>query len=236
VRRCEDEARVLAVLDAGGPDIVYQPIVHLWGQSIVGYEALARFPDGTPDEYFRMARVAGLGHQLELAAIRRAGDVFRDAGLRGYLSVNASPGLVVARRLAEELTDLPGGVMVEISEAEIVTNYRPLAVATDALRRADIRLAIDDFGAGYASFRHLIHLLPNVLKIDRTLVSDLDRAGQSMRRSILAAFTHVAARNKMSLVAEGIETPEELAALRAVDVRYGQGYLLGRPTPVEALS
>jgi EAL domain-containing protein (putative c-di-GMP-specific phosphodiesterase class I) len=230
----DGRSRVLAVLNDGGPSIVYQPIVNLWTDTTVGYEALARFHDATPDTYFQTAHRVGLGHRLELAAIKNAVCIFRGSNLPGYLSINVSPGTLRAHPIDGEMS-LPGGAQIEITESEPVAHYRQLSQALSVARRAGITLAIDDVGSGYAAMQHIINLLPDVLKLDRELVSGLHHVGETVRRSILAAYTHIAARNHFELIAEGIETAEEVFALRSLGINYGQGFHICRPLPIADL-
>ena len=90
-----------------------------------------------------------------------------------------------------------------------------------------VRLAVDDAGAGYASFRHILELAPYVVKLDIGLIRGID--GDPARQALLAGMAYFAVKRKLGLIAEGIETAAELNALRGLAIRYGQGYLLGRP-------
>lgn len=100
------------------------------------------------------------------------------------------------------------------------------------MRKQGLWLAIDDAGAGYASFQHILRLAPNVIKLDRSLTREIDRRGES--RALAAALIGFASETGSRLVAEGVETQEELKALEEIGICGAQGYLLGRPGPLPA--
>jgi EAL domain-containing protein (putative c-di-GMP-specific phosphodiesterase class I) len=130
-----------------------------------------------------------------------------------------------------ELIDLlaasPGRLVVEITEHEPVDDYDELADSLRPLRALGVRIAIDDAGAGYASLRHTLALAPDIVKVDISLTHsiDVDRG----RRALASALISFADEMDMTIVAEGIETAAELATLRELGVRYGQGYHLAEP-------
>ncbi|MBI3752102.1 MAG: EAL domain-containing protein [Chloroflexi bacterium] len=208
-------------------EIAFQPIVELATRQVGGYEALARFRDGCPpDEQFRLAHEVGLGTELELACVRVA---LRDAARleRGaWLNVNVSPAVVLSGAL-EALLPLPDRVVVlEVTEHEAISDYAAFRAAVARLD-GGVRVAVDDAGAGFASLRHIVELDPLFVKLDRSLVAGIGT--DPARQAIVAGMVHFAEAAHLTLVAEGIETEEELAALMTARVPLGQGYLLGRP-------
>jgi EAL domain-containing protein (putative c-di-GMP-specific phosphodiesterase class I) len=215
-----------------GLQTVFQPIVSLADGAVVGAEALSRFPEPPvrpPDEWFAEAARVGLGAALEAKAIERAVAAASQLPPSVYLSVNASPQLlasgdliVAARRFGADR------LVLEVTEHQAVEAYEELLVFVDRLRRIGVRLAVDDAGSGYASFRHILSLSPDVIKLDIGLVRGIHEDWG--RRSLARAMVAFAAEVGASLVAEGIEVPEEEATLRSLGVGYGQGYLLGRPS------
>ncbi len=227
VRRRLDDLRA-----AGGPRMVFQPVVDLATGASAGVEALSRFPDGTPpDRWFADAAAAGAGQELELAAARAALPAL-DAQ-PGFLALNASPATVLAPAFARLLAPLPlGRVVVEITEHVPVDDYSALRAALAPLRAAGLRVAVDDTGAGYASMRHVLALVPDLLKLDVSLVRDLD--GHPPQRALVAAMAAFAASTGARTVAEGVETAAELAVLRELGVDLAQGYHLARPGPLPA--
>ncbi len=238
-RRGHEHHELLGALDAladdGGPRIAYQPIVALADLSVVGVEALARFPAGTrpPEEWFTAASAVGAGIDLELAAM---GAALRELdAVPGYLSLNASAPTVRSPAFARLLACAPlPRVVLELTEHAAVDDYPALLAALRPLRERGLRLAVDDAGAGFASLRHVLALVPDLVKLDASLVRGLD--ADPAREALAAALVTFAARTGTELVAEGVETAEELAALRAVGIRYAQGHHLGAPAPLHALA
>jgi PAS domain S-box-containing protein len=228
-RRLEaaDRTAMLAVIDAAAFTPYFQPIVDLWDGSVVGHEALTRFTDGRPPNIvFGVAARAGLGIELETACLQASLAASTHLPPAGYLSLNASPELVVSGRLAEILHGVVRPVVLEITEHVEIDDYASLRRELNALG-SSVRLAVDDAGAGYASFRHILELAPDFVKIDLDLVRGVD--AEPARQALIAGMTYFAVKRKLRLIAEGIETRKELDALQALAVPYGQGYLLGRP-------
>jgi EAL domain-containing protein (putative c-di-GMP-specific phosphodiesterase class I) len=225
--------RVQAVLDAGGPQIVVQPIVDLHTRAVVGGEALARFarpPVQSPDRWFADASAVGLGQQLELAAVRAALTVLAATPDPTYLSINVSPATATSDALFEVLNRGDGTatrVVLELTEHSSVTDYPTLRSALLRLRTLGVRVAVDDAGAGFASLSHILNLRPDIVKLDIALVRGIhaDPARRALATGLLIFANEIGA----SLVAEGIETEDELTALCEVGISHGQGFYLGRP-------
>ncbi|MFQ3788981.1 EAL domain-containing protein [Halomonas sp. A29] len=228
------EARIRDVLDHRRFHIVFQPMYDLVDQRIAGYEALSRFvagPSRGPDKWFEEAATVGLRVELELAAIELALQALPEIPNTAYLSLNASPVTILSGRLADLLAPYPlDRLMLEVTEHDVVDDYACLFEALVAMRRQGLRLAIDDAGAGYASFRHILRLAPDVIKLDRSLTHGIDTCADS--RALTAALVGFTAVTGSRLLAEGVETQAELEALRGIGVRKAQGYLLGRPGPL----
>jgi EAL domain-containing protein (putative c-di-GMP-specific phosphodiesterase class I) len=123
----------------------------------------------------------------------------------------------------------PRRTVVEVTEHAAIENYRSFQDAVDGLRKDGVRLAVDDAGAGYASFRHILQLSPDIIKLDLTLTRDIDH--DRARRAMASALIAFAKETDAEIVAEGIETEAELETLIGLGTRYGQGYHLGRPGP-----
>ena len=234
----EHTARVRAVVAAGERLAIHlQPIIDLGEGTIVGYEALARFdePDGRgPDWWFAEAHEIGLGAELELIAVRQALDVMPSIPSDCYLSINLSPAALELDLLTETLTatDL-SSVVIEITEHASVSDYERLNQNLGALRDQGARIAIDDVGAGFANMRHVTELHPSILKLDRSLVSEFYVADDRM--ALVGSFVGFARSASYTVVAEGVETAEELDALERLGVTHGQGYLFARPAPPSEL-
>ena len=150
-----------------------------------------------------------------------------------YLSLNVSPETILAGAVSEVLARQPlDRLMLEVTEHALVQDYERLAEALEPLRREGLRLAVDDAGAGYASFRHILKLKPDVIKLDASLIRNVD--SDTGCRALAAALIRFAEETGCKVVAEGVETQEELAMLRRLAVNKAQGYLLGRPSALSA--
>lgn len=227
--------RISRVISDGGLSMVFQPIVDLQTDRAVGFEALTRFSDGTPPERrFVQAAGLGLGLELETAAVRLALALADDLPADTWVSVNVSPALIMAVEPLAGLVHASGhAVVLELTEHVPVEDYDGLREAMRALGPG-VRFAIDDAGAGFASFRHIVELKPPFVKLNVDLVRAIDH--DDARQAFVAGLVYFALKTRCSLVAEGIETTAERDTLRSIGVGLGQGYLLGRPAPVADLA
>ena len=213
--------------------LVYQPIVHLDTGNLAGVEALCRFDDGCPpDQRFQQAEALRLAAELDLAIIERAlGDLPRIP--EGYLAVNLSPSTLHEPALPELLccAGVPADrLVVEVTEHAQVSDYDEADQVLGGLRRAGIRLAVDDAGAGYANFRHILSLRPDIIKMDLSITRHIDT--DPARRALATALVIFAGEVGATVIAEGAETVAELAALQSAGIQRAQGYVLGRPGPL----
>jgi EAL domain-containing protein (putative c-di-GMP-specific phosphodiesterase class I) len=218
-------------------EVHLQPIVALaaYDSAAVGYEALARFqttPYESPDIWLGRAAQAGLLQELELTCARSALALVPLLPDDAFLTVNVSAETLVSPAFERVLDGVPADrVVVEVTEHAIVREYDALLRALGGLRERGVRLAVDDAGAGFASFRHVLELSPEIIKLDihltRGVSSDLSR--QALVRSLVSFAGDVGS----TLVAEGIETPEDLQTLCDAQVPFGQGYLFARPGPAQ---
>jgi EAL domain-containing protein (putative c-di-GMP-specific phosphodiesterase class I)/DNA-binding NarL/FixJ family response regulator len=224
-------SRVRRAIEQGSFRLVYQPIFRLHGEP-VGYEALARFegpPERTPDVWFREAAEVNLGLDLELTAVHRALADLDRLTPGAYLSLNVSHRTATSPLLLDAVDRAPLDRLVfEITEHERVEEYERLATSLGQLRARGARIAIDDAGAGFASLRHILRLAPDIIKLDISLTRDIDV--DRGRRALAAALISFAEEMEMSIVAEGIETKAEMETLRALGVRFGQGFYLALPS------
>lgn len=231
-RQSEISARLDQLMASGGPTIALQPIVAVEGGRWVAVEALSRFPDGRPpDVWFAEAHEVDRGIELELAAVARALGVIPSLPADVTLAVNASPGLITDRRLRDLLMDSGVDlcrVAIEVTEHTAITHYEDIHSALRPLRASGLHLAVDDTGAGYASFAHVLRLRPDSVKLDRSLIAGID--SDPARRAFVTAVVLLALELHSTVAAEGVETPGELAVLASLGVDHAQGYLLARPT------
>lgn len=211
--------------------LVFQPIVDLAGATVAGYEALSRFP-GTagPDVWFKAADDAGVGAELEALAIAKALDAMPSLPPNTFLTVNVSPHLLGTPPVQDALGRRPDlqRVVVELTEHTPVDDLTALRRQTDALRDRGALIALDDTGSGYSGLQQMAALRPQIVKLDRALVSDAD--ADPVRIALAEMVGEFAGRIDAWLLAEGLETTEELAAFARLGVPLGQGWVLARPT------
>jgi diguanylate cyclase (GGDEF)-like protein/PAS domain S-box-containing protein len=218
--------RLLRAADAVVP--AFQPIVDLRTGEVAGYEALARFPLDAdvrpPNVWFAQAHRCGLGVQLEARAAAAALQARPPAG---YLSINLSPAALRADELRDQLPADLSGVVVEVTEHELVADGERLRATLDALRSRGARIAVDDAGAGYAGLRQLTIMRPDMIKLDRGLVEDVAR--DEAKQALVECFVRFAERTDAAVCAEGIESLADLRVLARLGIAYGQGYAIARP-------
>ena len=250
VRRLEIVTDLQRAISNGELTLQYQPIVELATSRVIGAEALVRWWRGgevvTPREFLAAAEESGLIVPLGEWVLRQAcaqGAAWRQASWDIGISVNLSarqitaPGFTaqVAAALAE--TGLPPGALtVEVNERILVEGDELIADRLADLHRTGVRLAIDDFGTGYASLAHLRQLPLDIIKIDPSFVAGLghDDTLTLLTRTVVQVGRELGLR----VIAEGIEQPRQLSALREMGCDYGQGFLVARPMAapgVEAL-
>jgi EAL domain-containing protein (putative c-di-GMP-specific phosphodiesterase class I) len=231
-RRVEAE-RVQGVLDRGDLDMVFQPMFDISNDASapIALEALARFwdePRRSPAEWFSEAAEAGLGLELELAALEVALRYLDELPNNLRLALNVSPSTALSPRFEEILRDVADRIVIELTEHAEVVSYEALAAALAPLRARGARLAIDDVGAGFASLRHILRLEPDIVKLDLSLTHGI--ADDPARAALASSLVDFARDINATIAAEGIESFDDLALLRELGVTYGQGYYLGRPS------
>lgn len=223
-------SRLRALLQPDQLRIAVQPIRSLRDGRIVAAEALSRFDtviDSTTVELFLEADALGLGLELELAAVRAALPVVTSMPVP--VTVNGSAELWLRTEALELLRDVGlRDVVVELTERHAVS-YPDLRTVLAPYRADGLRVAVDDTGAGWAGFQHILQTEPDFLKLDAALVRGVH--GSTRQQAMIAALVAFAERTGAQVVAEGIEDRRELACLEALGVGLGQGYLLGRPEP-----
>lgn len=239
------ERELRKALDRDELTLVFQPVVAVATGRTIGVEALARWEHPTlgvvtPDEFIPVAEHTGLTSLLGTRVRHRA----LQAATRWYAAHRVQVGINVSARELTELGyaqqvlhelaehDLPTeALVVEVTESQLTTGSTAVE-ELNVLRAQGVEVAIDDFGAGYSSLARLRTLPADVLKIDRSFVSGLDEPGG---RSLVEAIVQLGETLGCELVAEGVETPEQLATLAAVGCDLAQGYFLHRPMPEDAI-
>jgi len=218
----------------------FQPIVDLRRAVVVGYEALARFPPEiglAPDVCFQMAELCGRRLDLEEALLHLALAVRATVPQNCFLSVNLSPTLMVTHRWDALLADIRAlsptggldGIVIEITERDSVADYDHLRHQIEAVRDLRGTVAVDDTGSGFASLKHVMELKPNFVKLDRFFVGNCH--ADPSKTTLIQMIGMATNRLDAWVIAEGVETANELDELIRLDVPLAQGFFLGYPAP-----
>ncbi|WP_162932168.1 GGDEF domain-containing protein [Solimonas sp. K1W22B-7] len=218
---------------------VFQPIIDFGAQRVLGFEATSRgalnSPLQSPLTMFETAAHARMLPDLDRACISMACSRFAELQLPGLLFLNCSPVSFVAAGLQQAsaeaalgIHDLPASrIVIEITEQQPLDDFAPLRATAAAFRRWGFRIAVDDLGAGYAGLRFWSELKPDYVKIDRHFIEGID--GDTTKRDFVRSILDISRRLGCRVVAEGIETAEELETVRRLGIGIGQGFLLGLP-------
>lgn len=245
-RRIEEELRIL---DADEQfHLVYMPIVNGQGK-VTGCEALLRWNSPvlgnvTPDEFIPIAEMTGLFSKIDWWVIDRAmseyGNIKKLFGADTVLCINISSAELYTKSISDHFCDCADrhGIDARLIEIELTETFavklgEQSRRNIDILRDRGFRISIDDFGAGYTSVQQIIEYPAETIKLDRELVESLTRSAALPTLRALVALCHA---QDMSVIAEGVDTPEKMALLAAAGCDFYQGYLISRPLTVEDLA
>lgn len=232
---------VLQLIEQRALKIHFQPIVELAGGAVFGHEALVRPPAGclwpTPDQLFAAAREQQVSHRLEAECVHGAFAAWARHAAPGKLFVNLSAGALIDVLQTQDFRALvsaaagegvaAASLVIELTEHEHVRDTQALLAAVQPLREQGVALALDDFGDGRSSLRLWSELKPELVKIDKFFTREVARKGEKLQT--WRALLQIAETFGTRIVAEGIESDDELRLLRDLGVPLGQGFALGRP-------
>lgn len=239
----EGRERVLALCDPDRLEAAFQPVFRARTGELEGCEALLRLPRDSgfagPYEAFSAALAEGLGGDLEAASIQR---VLRDAepfaGDRlvflNVLAASLGDPRLGARWLVERVVScgrMPARVVLELGEISRIVDFPALSRSLEPYRAEGFRIALDDFGAGYTNLRMITDLAPDFVKLDRVYVENV--SVHARKRILVQTVVSLCHRINCGVIAEGIESPEDLETCLGAGVDFLQGFLLARPGPPE---
>ncbi|WP_048601262.1 EAL domain-containing protein [Rubeoparvulum massiliense] len=220
--------------------ILAQPIVDIQQNQIYGWEILTRGPLDSPYysplSLFSFAEQCHLVYDLEQIVLQRALDELERNHVDGNIFVNLTASTFNQRRLLKDVLNMlehhPGlradQFIFEITERESIDHYPDLQETLKQIRQHGFRIAIDDVGVGYSGFHMIQQVIPDIIKVDRSIITNIDQ--DEVKVSILQALVHVAQQIGAKIVAEGIEREEELLTLRQNGIHFAQGYLFAHPS------
>ncbi len=233
-------------LSAGQFEPYFQPLIRLSDAATVGYEALVRWHHPQrgvllPGDFLRVAEDSGqieaIDWQMYRLACNAGAELVRDGG---FITINISPRHFqnddLDTRLLAVITDTgfdPAKLRIEVTEGTLLGDPAAVAKVLQRLRDACIEAALDDFGTGYSSLGY-VHRFPlKMIKIDQSFVAPLGQEDASRSLAVIGAILALARSLGLEVVAEGIETEQQLRILRDMGCVYGQGYFFGRPKPAD---
>ena len=239
----ERTERISAVLAEGGVRARFQPIIDVVSGELFGVEALARLAsdpdrfasDRSPEVWFAEAAAVGLDAQLELFVASDAVAHVPELPAGAKMSINFSPSVLTSDPFLTWFCAAPADrLIIELTEHARVRNWEALYERLAVVRSLGGEVAVDDAGSGYAGLREILRLQPDLIKLDRELIERVD--DDPIRRALVTALVAFASESSATLIAEGVETAAELERLRSLGVRLCQGYFLGRPGELAAVT
>jgi diguanylate cyclase (GGDEF)-like protein len=242
-----DSFKLKAAIDDGSIQPWYQPIIDMRTCKVAGFEALVRWREGDvfvlPSAFVPLAEKSGHIHDLTEAVMRASiPNIVRwrtQTNLDLHLSINLSPMSLGNLQVTNALTNLlrsnhlrASAIHIEVTESRVLKDPERATVYLKKLQQLGVKVSLDDFGTGHSSFEWLMHLGADEIKVDRIFTKDI---AQERAEGIVKVQRVLATTFNMGIVAEGIETADQWHRLQALDVDYGQGFLLGKPMPAAAV-
>ncbi|MDT9184104.1 EAL domain-containing protein [Limnospira sp. PMC 289.06] len=231
--------------------VYYQPIIHLTTGKIAGFEALVRWQHPQkqlihPVLFIPIAEETGLINAIGNLVLEKACKQFRSwqksklINDSMFISVNVSARQFANMDLSQQIQQLlevtqldPHCLKLEITESAIMDNPKTAVAILEGFKKQNVRLSIDDFGTGYSSLSYLHNFQVDTLKIDKSFVQRMDNNGSSC--GLVPVIVNIAKTMKMGVIAEGVETSEQLSLLRGLECEFAQGYLFSQPLPESLL-
>lgn len=239
---CISRMELMEILDKQRIDVLAQPIMDLRTGDIFGWEMLTRGPLNSPYykpvDLFEIAYQSDLLGKLEMVVIKKAFREIAERSISEQVFINVTSLTLANKQFYAELIDYlslfpsiqPSQIVFEITERYSIRDYRQMAAIMSKYRKHGFRFALDDAGAGYASLQSISELIPDMIKIDRSLIENIDQG--KVKQSLLKALLQFAKDIKCEVIAEGIEREEEADVLLRHAVTKAQGYYFAKPAPL----
>lgn len=227
------------ILENEGITVLTQPIMSLETGDIYGWEMLSRGPQNTllhmPTDLFNYAYQADLLTEMELVVLKKAFKKIANRQIKESVFINVtSVSLLQSRYLnrvletLEQYSDIrPEQIIFEITERHSIQDYKQMVGIMQKYRNYGFRFAVDDAGSGYSSLQTISELFPDIIKIDKSVIQNIDQV--SVKQTMLQALLFFAKNVNCQVVAEGVETEAEADILYRHDVQMGQGYYFAKP-------
>lgn len=219
----------------------FQPIIDMKTDDIYGYEMLIRGvnPDGTlmyPDTLFNKSKRNDLNFRLDRLCRESALKTAATKKVHQKVFINFIPTSIYdpefclssTEKWAKQLEFDPSQIVFEVVETELVKDQAHLKLILEYYRSKGFKIALDDVGEGYSSLNMLIELKPDIIKIDRNIINEIDK--NQLKRSVYKALFSVAKEHNITVLAEGVETPYELETIKSIGVDLVQGYYFAKPS------
>lgn len=235
--------RLSHILNTEDISVLTQPIMSLQTGELLGWEVLTRGPENSPfhypDNLFEFAYQAGLLVPMECLVFKKAFREISERKIKEKVFINITAVTLAQPFLLTQLLEWlgrygntsPEQIVLEITERHSISDFAHMAQVMKSFRKHGFRFAIDDAGAGYASLQTISELAPDIIKIDKSVIQDIDRL--YVKQSLLKALLYFAENIQCQVIAEGVEREEEADLLCRNQVHMGQGYYFSRPQPVE---
>lgn len=228
-------------------NIHFQPVIDLFSDQNVGFEALIRWPvnehNYVPDEFIPIAEknadIHAIGHWVIDKAIAQISSWQKTYAKERFIAINISPVQLQNQSVTEYIIDRaeaysvnPKNIILEITETALFEKQSAIKQSIEALSEYGFIISLDDFGVGYSSISHLIDFPISIVKLDKSLFTV--EHSEEKRKAVFEALAEMLKRLKMTVVAEGIETQAHLDMCKSLKIDHGQGFFLGRPASAES--
>lgn len=229
------------IIDTKSIDILFQPVVDLKEKKIIGYEALSRGPKNTelenPEILFNIATEGDLVWDLEKICREKALSYFNKLKEKCYLFLNNEPDVIYdprfrSREILQKLNTSPENIVLEITERTAIKDFDSFLEAIRYFKSVGFKISIDDAGSGYASLKSIAILVPDFIKFDMSLIRGIN--SNLIKQNIVKLLIQFAPTIGAKVIAEGVETEEELRTVKELGVDYAQGFYFsypGKPFP-----